>query len=267
MTNEQLVSETKMLVREELRIGLRVMENLREIEKRKLFIERGHSSLFSFCLKELGYSEPQAQLRIDAMRAIRDLPELKEKIDTGCLNVSSVARVQRHIRKSPKEFTKEEKLSLFEQVQGKSLKEVDQFLGAPKKVTLEISPELNEQLEELKALYSHRMKDSSSTAELLELLAKDALAKSDKSVAHISSKVKKPPRVSRYTDKETERKLNQDRSCSFISPVTGLRCNSTHFLQIDHIKPYSEGGTNAPENLRLLCGVHNRHVWKHRKRE
>jgi 5-methylcytosine-specific restriction endonuclease McrA len=34
-------------------------------------------------------------------------------------------------------------------------------------------------------------------------------------------------------------------------------CNSQYQLQIDHIKPKTLGGTNAPENLRLLCRVHN----------
>jgi 5-methylcytosine-specific restriction endonuclease McrA len=29
-------------------------------------------------------------------------------------------------------------------------------------------------------------------------------------------------------------------------------------LEIDHVIPYAKGGSNSPENLRLLCPAHNR---------
>lgn len=32
-----------------------------------------------------------------------------------------------------------------------------------------------------------------------------------------------------------------------------VECGSERFLSIDHIWPYSKGGTDAPENLRVLC--------------
>lgn len=43
-------------------------------------------------------------------------------------------------------------------------------------------------------------------------------------------------------------------------------CNSTHFLEIDHIRPVSAGGTNALSNLRLLCSAchRTRHAWEGR---
>jgi 5-methylcytosine-specific restriction endonuclease McrA len=47
-------------------------------------------------------------------------------------------------------------------------------------------------------------------------------------------------------------------ACTYTDPTTGHRCNSRHFIQLDHIHPVALGGTNEPENLRLLCGQHNR---------
>ena len=48
------------------------------------------------------------------------------------------------------------------------------------------------------------------------------------------------------------------RGCGYVDPLTGRRCGSRHFLQIDHIRPVYAGGGNAPENLRALCSAHNR---------
>jgi len=47
--------------------------------------------------------------------------------------------------------------------------------------------------------------------------------------------------------------------CAFVAP-DGTRCTATHDLQIDHVEPYCEGGTNDVGNLRVLCGTHNRRV-------
>jgi 5-methylcytosine-specific restriction endonuclease McrA len=44
--------------------------------------------------------------------------------------------------------------------------------------------------------------------------------------------------------------------CTYVG-VSGKRCGTTHGLQIDHIKPFARGGSNTPENLRLLCARHN----------
>lgn len=37
-----------------------------------------------------------------------------------------------------------------------------------------------------------------------------------------------------------------------------VQCGSTEEPQIDHIKPWSKGGTHALDNLQLLCGPCNR---------
>jgi hypothetical protein len=45
--------------------------------------------------------------------------------------------------------------------------------------------------------------------------------------------------------------------CTFVG-LDGVRCNAARHLQFDHVVPFSRGGDHTPDNLRLLCGVHNR---------
>jgi hypothetical protein len=45
--------------------------------------------------------------------------------------------------------------------------------------------------------------------------------------------------------------------CTYVGS-NGERCAAMHHLQIDHIIPYARGGTNALDNLRLLCERHNK---------
>ena len=45
--------------------------------------------------------------------------------------------------------------------------------------------------------------------------------------------------------------------CTFVSSVTGKRCESRHQLEIEHIKPLAKNGSDDLENLTLLCKSHN----------
>jgi len=39
--------------------------------------------------------------------------------------------------------------------------------------------------------------------------------------------------------------------CTYVDPVLGRRCTSTHQLQLDHVKPFAQGGETSVENLRV----------------
>ncbi len=65
---------------------------------------------------------------------------------------------------------------------------------------------------------------------------------------------KKRPHISVHL----KRKLYSEAQgcCQYENP-DGSRCRSEFQLQIDHVTPVAWGGTNSPENLRLLCRTHN----------
>ena len=47
-------------------------------------------------------------------------------------------------------------------------------------------------------------------------------------------------------------------ACCYQDPLTGVTCGSTHLVQIDHIVPVAQGGSDDISNLRLRCSVQNR---------
>ena len=50
--------------------------------------------------------------------------------------------------------------------------------------------------------------------------------------------------------------------CTYVA-AEGTRCSATHDLQIDHVRPFALGGDNEADNLRVLCGAHNRRRAEH----
>src|SRR5207253_473160 len=125
--------------------------------------------------------------------------EIQSRVASGALQVTTLVQVQRFLRREKartgETYPLEKRRELFHQVQGLSTRQVERELvrispesALPQErqralteekteLRLVISEALRLQLEELKALYSHQMKDPRSTAELLEILAAKALKK------------------------------------------------------------------------------------------
>lgn len=55
--------------------------------------------------------------------------------------------------------------------------------------------------------------------------------------------------------------LRRDGCCQYKN-TEGKICGSKWHLEVDHIQPKWAGGKDVIENLRALCGNHNRHVYR-----
>lgn len=291
LSNSNLIIAIKDKAQKERELTLEILHLLKEVEVRKLYLDYGFSSLHSFCVEELKYSDAAAQRRIQSMRLLKEIPEAEEAIKEGRLNLTTVSTVQTFFvaqAKEDNELSSEGKRELLKSMEGKSKREAE-------KVLFEISPEfipkerervltedkteikfvadekLFSKLQQLKALMSHKNAQF-SYAELIEELADLALKKLDKSnatpPAERSNKIKFNSnsnfRSSRHIPLKVQRLIwSRDQArCQFKDPQTNRQCGSKHFIQIDHIKPYSQNGSSTdPKNLRLLCGQHNR--WRY----
>ena len=314
MNHNEIVNNLKSLVREERKITGEILNHLRTIEAQKIFASLGHSSLFEFCMKELGYSEGAAQRRISAMRLIKDLPEVEEKIVSGSLSLSVASQAQSFFRKKKhlnKPMDRCQKIDLLKKLDGASSRESEKLLlqlepdlittdkerlvtSEHLEIKITVDKEFMNNLEKLKDLLSHQM-PFARTKDILAHALKELIKRKDPQIAsrdstrrdkrirgneetpagkkpttntsittgHIpppASAVNTEVHFNRCIPKRIKQQVweKSKGQCSYINHRTGQKCNSTRFLEIDHIFPKSRGGTNSAINLQLLCDTHNR---------
>jgi hypothetical protein len=206
LNDVELISKIKGLVGEEKRIILEILNHLQEIEDRRLYAKRGFSSLFEFCLRELGYSESATNRRISAMRLARAMPEIKSKIEEGSVNLSTLCQLQTFIRREEKledkKLSIDEKKDLLKAIENKSQKQCEREFAqispenskikeSERAVTEELteikfmaSKELMKKINSLKKYLSH--KNINSNRELFEELALMALKKFEAQKPNVS---------------------------------------------------------------------------------
>src|ERR1700733_13043108 len=102
LSNYDLIANLKTTVSTEKELTTQVMTCLAEVQRRRLFFEYGYTSLFQFCMKELGYTEVESQLRINAMRVTLEIPEVQTKIADGTLSLTAVSQAQTFFREKEK---------------------------------------------------------------------------------------------------------------------------------------------------------------------
>ncbi len=193
-----LLLELKSLVSREREVTTEILHYLREVESRKLHLERGYPSLFEFTVRELGYSEGSAHRRILAMRLLKALPELEPKIRSGELTLTTAARAQGFFKEEAKRrnVSREEKKATVESLFNRSTRECERTLATispasalPKEKERVVSEEFTQiqfladrellsKLERLKGLLAHRNFEG-SYAVLFQQLADLALKKLD----------------------------------------------------------------------------------------
>jgi hypothetical protein len=91
---------------------------LREVEKRDLHLEWGYSSLFTYLVKYLGYSEGGASRRVRVSRLIEEYPVIVEMLNSGSTNLTSLSYVA-------KILTSENSTAILDEIKDKPSREVE----------------------------------------------------------------------------------------------------------------------------------------------
>ncbi|MEK2646179.1 HNH endonuclease [Bdellovibrio sp. BCCA] len=220
LTDQDLLQQTELLVQKERTTTLAVLQCLGEIEIRRLFVDLGFSSMYEMCIKHYKYSEGQTQRRLSAARLLKELPEIESKIQSGNLNITTLAKVQTFVRAEKQAqhvLSKEEKLQLLEGLQNKSTREAEKELvrqshqpefllgkfnisetslnesAVKNSATSEsfvkfealLDQENQKLLQEFKELFAHELSDTSSLS-VLQLLLKKTLKEKKQKLGLVS---------------------------------------------------------------------------------
>lgn len=262
LTDQSLLADTKFLASREREITTKMLHHLQEIDKRRLYSDLGYTSLFAYCLKELGYSESAASRRIQGARLLNDLPQLEKKIENGSLSLMNATLLTPFFKEN--EVTSPvEKMKIVEKIQNLSFRDCEKELfkmsgktepvikDKTKRISkdkvrynITLTDETNEALEKVKDLINKKL----SLDELIRKIAILAYEQLEKKRFKLNDSKRSQPtlNVTRVIPTSVKREVyERDQTCT--------NCGSTKNLQYDHIKPFALGGTSQVENIRLLC--------------
>src|SRR5688572_693067 len=99
LTDDELHASAVRCARVDMQAEVETVTHLLEVSRRRLYAKRGFSSVFSYAVKALGFSEPAASQRVHAMRLTQELPMVEAKLKSGDLNLTTAASVQKFIQK------------------------------------------------------------------------------------------------------------------------------------------------------------------------
>ena len=94
LSDDRLLEQTKELSGIEHHLEVVVIDHLREIQKRRLYLRGGFSSLFDYAVRELGYSDAAAWRRIKAMRLCAEVDGVRERLQNGEMTLNAAAQLQ-----------------------------------------------------------------------------------------------------------------------------------------------------------------------------
>jgi 5-methylcytosine-specific restriction endonuclease McrA len=233
LTDQNLITELKNLVQQEREVLAEIIRYLQEVDARRLYLELGYSSLFSFATQALGYSEGSAYRRIKAARVSVETPEVLQRIATGSVSLCAAVELSR----VPTQIMRE----LLPLSEGKAKEEVKQLSNSATRTQAIVS-----------ALTAFRKARSPAERE------------KRREERRITATVKVPAknRSRHIPDAVRDAVFLRAQGRGTYVGADGHQCGETRGVQLDHIHPFSCGGTHTVDNLRVTCGPHNRYVFE-----
>lgn len=290
-----LIEKFEKMVSHERRTTADIVECLKEIDRRKLYLQLGHTSLFAYLTNGLGYSAASAQRRIYAARMMQSDLEIKNDLSSGALNLMQVSMIAQAVRAKDEFVPPSEKRELISAIKGKDLRETQKIICQKLDVQLKavererfqkdestrleisFSKEDMQILKQIKDLLSHK-NPSANWHDVMMATAEEYVQRNDPE----AQKQKRTSKMEYATSqpKQIKKSLNQilpaqatsrrsipaatkrfiyqrDRCCQWRDSKISKICGSTFQLEIDHRQSVWAGGGNERKNLRLLCRAHN----------
>lgn len=233
---------------------------MQEVEREKVHLELGYSSMHEYATVALNLSEANASNFITVSRKAVEVPELKLAVEEEKFSVTKARKITPVINKENAGHWIELATTLPQRQLEKAVADACPELPKPdrsrplgnelRELKFSVTEENFQRFRRAQDLESQRTRKAASYDTTLGGLLDFYLAKKDSLTLNAPASVA-ATRVKRRT-------LIRDLSrCTFISR-TGRRCRAQRWLDIHHILPRAAGGSDAPENLTTLCSAHHR---------
>ena len=99
-----------------------VIAHLAEVERRRLYLTEACSSMYTFCIERLGYSENEAHTRLQVARLCSQFPAALEALESGSVHLTGLALL------CPK-VTQANVHELLDEARGKTRREIEALLA------------------------------------------------------------------------------------------------------------------------------------------
>ena len=99
-----------------------VIAHLAEVERRRLYLTEACSSMYTFCIERLGYSENEAYTRLQVARLCSQFPAALEALESGSIHLTGLALL------CPK-VTQANAQELLDEARGKTRREIEALLA------------------------------------------------------------------------------------------------------------------------------------------
>lgn len=272
MSDEELLQQTKAAVVTEKTATNVVISHLQEVYNRRLYLPQ-YSSIYDMLRGEYNYCEPSATLRMNAIRLINDVPEVKAKLEAGELSMTAAANIQSFLfaeKKQSRPYSQNAKLELIDSCAGKSVRDVQkEFVRRnPElekrdvvrhtsedrlRISYASSAALEKNLDRIKLIWSH-VDPNMSREDLLMRMSEivleqvDPVRKADRAMARKAMAAANPVATGLATDKLHAHEVEAKRS---TKPSRYIKAEAAHNIRA---KNSDQGCEFVDEKTGEICG-------------
>ncbi|MGE3975398.1 MAG: HNH endonuclease [Bdellovibrionales bacterium] len=238
-----------------------LLDILQQVDEHRVYLKFHCKSLYDYATTALKLSDSTAYNLITVARKSKEVPALKQAIQSGKLTISKARKITPVLTQS----NQEEWLKLAIELPQKKL-EQQVAKVVPKEAVPErlkfvseerlnlqmgISEKLHQKLKRAQELESQRQQKHVSLEETLEAMLDVYLEKKDP--------IQKAEKLMHRARQPVLRQVQlRDKGQCTYQNHQGERCTERKWIDTHHIVPRSKGGQDTFENLITLCKGHHR---------